>query len=218
MQTWPELIALTACAPLPPGVVVRQLGRSDIPAVIEHLRAWYPDLAHNDGGRHFCDAALYEREAALAGEPCAIAERPLYVMLIAAGERIVLIRIFKYDAATTIADMTVLAVDPEHRNRGLGRIAVEWSNALLRAAGATACECWVTLAHPYAQRGCETAGYRLAGILPGSDRESDADGERQVLVEALYVQVLAPDLVDWPEEESLRPAIAEVMRPMLRRG
>lgn len=217
MLTWPDLEALSPRPELPPGLTIRQLGRADIPAMLASLRAWYPALARGAGDRRYFDPSFYAEHAALAGEPRPLAERPVYVMLIASGDRTALVRIFEYDPATATATMSVLAVDPQQRNRGLGRVAEDWSMALLRAVGAVLCMCWVTLEHPYAQRGCEAAGYVLAGILPGSERAEDEGGGWHLSVEAHYIKLLAPGLVVWPAAASLRPAIAGALQAMFER-
>lgn len=218
MITWPDLHEIVSRVPLPSGVRARPMGRGDVPEVLRLLHAWYPELAHSAIERRTCEASFYEEQVALAGEPCTVQERPVYVMLLALGDETVLFRSFEYDADTTIANMRVLTVDPRHRRLGLGRVAEDLTVALLRAVGATLCTCWVTLAHPYAQRGCEGAGYDLIGILPGSDREPGEGGARQAVVEALYAKIIAPERVDWPAPSALRPAVAELMRSMYPRG
>lgn len=85
----------------------------------------------------------------------------------------------------------------------LGALGFPLFEALGALMGAESLQVFVTLASKGQQLFAERRGFRLAGLVPGFDRDAQADGTVKRVMEALYVKSLVE--VSWPDAGSLTP-------------
>ena len=75
---------------------------------------------------------------------------------------------------------------------------------------------WVTLRHRFPQHVAERAGYRLVGIVPGSDRVQLAPGVVKHVCEAVYaISLVTEERTFRPPSASLSPRMAALARFIL---
>ena len=191
---WPGMETITTLTQLPDGYRFEQLRRTDIPALIEGVRMWHPDISVGVGSCYLRED-FYTEKVFLRDE----AEKDMYVVLIMNGDELAGMGSWERepDALTLYAKLGIIA--PAHRGAKIAVRAVEFTENLGRAMGAGFVYGLATLKVPHMQMALERAGYQLLGFAPGYDRELVAPGVVKRVYEAFYAKVLVPD------EDLLRP-------------
>ena len=191
---WPSIEQLSAMAPLPEGYRYEWLKRSEIPALIDCIGRWHPDIAVG-GGSCYLRQDFYNDHVYLEGE----------------GEKNIIVGLFKHgdahagmwsleqdpDALSIYSRLIILA--PEHRSAKLASKAVPLVESIGHAMGAEFLFGAATLKIPHMQRALESAGWQLIGFTSGYDREQVAPGVVKRVFEGVFTKVLVPD------EELIRP-------------
>jgi GNAT superfamily N-acetyltransferase len=215
METWPDVALLGSRMSLPSGFRLRQLGRSDIPRLISALPTWFPELV-GSSREGLLDASVYEEFVALAGEDVRVDHRPGYAFVIESDAEPVAFGYGEYRAPQSLLRAEIAAVAPRFRGLGLMTVIVPLFVPLGRSIGADMIIAWGTLRHRLAQRTAERSGYRLVGVVPGSDRVQLAPGVMKHVFEAVYAISLVPDEQTFgPPFTSMSPRIASVARFIL---
>lgn len=201
MKAWPSLPELVADLPIPPGVVLGRLRRDEVPALVRSLAAWFPDIVVGAESRHLREAFYFEQTALEGNDDPAI----LPMVARAAGEIVALVTFERNDDARTLTS-PMGAVSPAYRGSGLGVLGYPMMERLGRAIGAELLLVYVTLKAPHEQKLAERSGFRLAGIIPGHDRDMVRPGEIRRVHEAVYAKLLGDaTLVEAPAMEALTP-------------
>jgi len=209
---WPGMETIATLTQLPDGYRFEQLRRSDIPALIEGVRMWHPDISVGVGSCYLRED-FYTEKVFLRDE----AEKDMYVVLIMHGDELAGMGSWERepDALTLYAKLGIIA--PAHRGAKIAVRAVEFTENLGRAMGAGFVYGLATLKVPHMQLALERAGYQLLGFAPGYDRELVAPGVVKRVYEAFYAKVLVPDEdLLRPDPKSLSPrakALFEVLFP-----
>lgn len=165
---------------LPEGYRFEQLGRSDIPVLIEAVREWHPDIAVGIASCYLRES-FYTEKVFLKDE----AQKDLYVVLIMRGDELAGMGSWERepDALTLYAKLGIIA--PAHRNFKIAGRTTEFSENLGRAMGAGFVYGLATLKVPHMQLALERAGYQLLGFAPGYDQELVAPG----VVKRVYEEI-----------------------------
>lgn len=192
---WPGIESIAAMHRLPSGYRYEQLKRSDIPALIEAISEWHPDISVGIGSCYLRES-FYTQKVFLRDE----VDKDFYVILIKFGKELAGMGSWERepDALTLYARLGIIA--PAHRSAKIAGRTVEFTENLARAMGAGFVYGMATLKMPQMQLALERAGYQLLGFVPGYDRELVALGVVKRVYEAVYAKVLVPD------EELLRPS------------
>jgi hypothetical protein len=193
-MNWHGIEKIATLTQLPEGYRFEQLKRSDIPALIEAVKVWHPDISVGAASCYLREN-FYTEKVFLRDE----AEKDLYVVLIMHGDELAGMGSWERepDALSLYARLGIIA--PDHRGAKIAVRAVEFTENLGRAMGAGFVYGLATLKVPHMQLALERAGYQLLGFAPGYDRELVAPGVVKRVYEAFYAKVLVPD------EELLRP-------------
>ncbi len=191
---WPSVEEFMSMCSLPPGYHITALERADIPALIEGIRRWHPDIAVG-GGSCYLREEFYDKYVCLDGDM----EKSVIVFLFRQGEEMVGMWSWEQepDALTLYARLIIVA--PEHRSAKLASRVMPMAESAGRLMGAEFFFGLVTLKIPHMQHALETAGWKLIGFTSGYDREQVAPGVVKRVFEGAYVKVLVP------EEDLLRP-------------
>jgi len=209
---WPSIDEIRTMTNLPEGYRFEQLGRSDIPVLIEAIREWHPDIAVGIASCYLREN-FYTEKVFLKDE----VQKDLYVVLIMRGDELAGMGSWERepDALTLYAKLGIIA--PAHRNFRIAGRTVEFSENLGRAMGAGFVYGLATLKVPHMQLALERAGYQLLGFAPGYDQELVAPGVVKRVYEAFYAKVLVPDeQLLRPDPKNLSPkakALFEVLFP-----
>ena len=191
---WPAANDLPALWTLPDGYRNEWLKRADIPALIEAIKVWHPDI---EVGAASCylRQGFYDDKVFLAGE----AEKDVIVIVTKFHDELAGMGSWERepDALTIYARFGAIA--PAHRGAKLAVRAMEFGERVGRAMGAGFVYGMATLKIPNMQLALERAGYQLLGFTPGYDREVVAPGVVKRVYEAVYAKVLVPD------DDLLRP-------------
>ncbi len=197
---------------LPEGYRFEQLGRSDIPVLIEAIRQWHPDIAVGIASCYLRES-FYTEKVFLKDE----VQKDLYVVLIMREDELAGMGSWEResDALTLYAKLGIIA--PAHRNFKIAGRTTEFSENLGRAMGAGFVYGLATLKTPHMQLALERAGYQLLGFAPGYDQELVSPGVVKRVYEAFYAKVLVPDeQLLRPDPKNLSPkakALFEVLFP-----
>jgi hypothetical protein len=200
---WVSLHDLRLVYTPPDGYVFEKLMAGDIPALVDALTAWYPNIKGGSISRYL-DPRFYEQQVSLEGGP----QRSTIVYVGKTGGKIVCMASLRCDASAQTLFGEFGAIDPAHRSRGL----VAFSGAVMLAQ-AVALEAavifsFVTLQTAGLQYSLEKAGFHPVGILPCSDREWQPDGEARHVSEVLYARVMArPSQIIEPDEAFMTSSV-----------
>ena len=211
-MNWPSIDEIRTMTSLPEGYRFEQLGRSDIPVLIEAIREWHPDIAVGIASCYLREN-FYTEKVFLKDE----VQKDLYVLLVMRGDELAGMGSWERepDALTLYAKLGIIA--PAHRNFKIAGRTMEFSENLGRAMGAGFVYGLATLKVPHMQLALERAGYQLLGFAPGYDQELIAPGVVKRVYEAFYAKVLVPDeQLLRPEPKNLSPkakALFEVLFP-----
>ena len=144
---WPTIEQFSAMCTLPPGYRFEALKRADIPALIEAIQRWHPDIAVG-GGSCYLREDYYDRYVALDGE----AEKPVIVNLFRYGDELAGMWSWEQetDALTLYARLIIIA--PEHRSAKLASKVMPLAELAGRAMGAEFFFGLATLKIPHMQQ------------------------------------------------------------------
>ena len=191
---WPTVDDISAMAPLPDGYRYEVLARSGIPALIDGIKLWHPDIAVG-GASCYLREDFYNSEVSIAGE----ADKDIFVGVFKCGDELVGMWSWEQVPDTLSLYGRLIIVAPAHRDAKLASKVMPLAERAGRAMGAEFLFGLATLKIPHMQRALENAGYQLIGFTSGYDREEVAPGVVKRVFEAVYTKVLVP------EEELLRP-------------
>lgn len=191
---WPTIEQVATMVSLPDGYRYQWLKRTEIPALIDCIERWHPDIAVG-GGSCYLREDFYTDEVSLDGEE----EKTILVGLFKRGDELAGMWSWEQepDALTLYGRLIVIA--PEHRSARLASKVMPLAELAGRAMGAEFFFGLATLKIPHMQAALETAGWQLVGFTCGYDREEVVPGVVKRVFEGVYAKVLVPD------EELLRP-------------
>ena len=191
---WPTIDQFSELTPLPEGYRFERLKRADIPALIEAIKVWHPDIAVG-GGSCYLREDFYTEHVCLDGE----SEKNILVALFRYGDEMAGMWSWEQepDALTLYARLIIIA--PAHRSAKLASKVVPMAEMAGRLMGAEFFFGLATLKIPHMQHALETAGWQLIGFTSGYDQEQVAPGVVKRVFEGVYTKVLVP------EEELQRP-------------
>lgn len=191
---WPTVEQMSAMTPLPDGFRFELLKRSDIPALIEAIGRWHPDIAVG-GGSCYLRASFYTEHVYFEDG----AERNILVAVFRHGDEMAGMWSWEQepDALTLYARLIVVA--PQFRSAKLASRVMPMAEVAGRAMGAEFFFGLATLKIPHMQHALESAGWQLIGFTSGYDREQVAPGVVKRVFEGVYCKVLVPD------DELVRP-------------
>jgi len=196
-MTWPTAQCLTASVPPPPGYRYELLKRSEVPAFVNALDAWFPGLAVGNASC-FLREEFYANRVFFDGT----ADHDFFVILFKEGNRWAGTLSVERDKDSQVLYGRVGAISMPHRGAGLSKLFPALMEAIGSAMGMGMVYGLATLEVRNMQIGFEKAGWQLIGIIPGFDRELIGPGQVKRVFEAIYVKVLAG------ENEFLRPSAA----------
>jgi len=191
---WPTMDEMSAMSPLPDGYRYEMLARSEIPALIEGIKRWHPDIAVG-GASCYLREDYYTSKVFLDGE----AQKDIFVGLFKRGDELAGMWSWEQEPDALTLYGRLIVVSPEHRDAKLASTVMPLAELAGRAMGAEFFLGLATLKIPHMQRALETGGWRLIGFTSGYDREEVAPGVIKRVFEGVYCKVLVPD------EELLRP-------------
>ena len=185
---WPTIDQFSAMTPLPDGYTFEQLKRADIPALIEAIKVWHPDIAVG-GGSCYLREDFYTGHVCLDGE----SEKNILVALFRYGDEMVGMWSWEQepDALTLYARLIIIA--PSHRSAKLASKVMPLAETAGRLMGAEFFFGLATLKIPHMQHALETAGWQLIGFTSGYDQEQVAPGVVKRVFEGVYTKVLVPE-------------------------
>jgi hypothetical protein len=196
-----DLERLAASAPLAAGYRFELLTRAEVPALIDRLWTWHPDISVG-GASCYLQEQYYWSKVFFADAQ----DQESVVLSLKHGDELVGMFSYKPDPATQSIYAGLGVAAPDHHGANLAHAGMTLVEAVARHLGMGFIFGMVTLKHPYAQRACERAGWQLIGITPGYDRELVAPGVVKRVYEAIYAKVLeADDGLLFPQLHNLTP-------------
>ena len=197
---WSGVVGVLQDLKAPKGYSITQLLRSSVPALVQALPVWYPDLQVG-GERCHLDLNFYYDRCALAAEPF---DRPIMPIVAMHDEALVGLITFERDADARSVSCRVGVIAPEHRGPTLALLGPMLLEKIGRATGAELVLYYATLKSPHQQVLAERCRYTLAGIVPACDLGIIGNGEVKRVYEALYAKVLVDrDRVVEPGDSAL---------------
>ncbi len=191
---WPTIEQFSAMCTLPPGYRFEALKRADVPALIEAIQRWHPDISVG-GGSCYLREDFYDRYVSFDGGM----ERPVMVCLFRHGDDLAGMWSWEQEPDALTLYARLIVIDPAHRSAKLASKVMPLAELAGRAMGAEFFFGLATLKIPHMQHALETAGWQLIGFTSGYDREQVAPGVVKRVFEGVYTKVLVP------EDELLRP-------------
>ncbi len=193
-MNWPTIEQMSAWAPLPDGYRYERLRRADIPALIDGIKQWHPDIAVG-GGSCYLSESFYAEKVFLEGE----AQKDIFVGVFKHGDALAGMWSWEQEPDALSLYGRLIIVAPSHRGAKLASKVMPMAELAGRAMGAEFFFGLATLKIPHMQRALESAGWQLIGFTSGYDREEVAPGVIKRVFEGVYTKVLVP------EEDLLRP-------------
>ncbi|MGY0193939.1 hypothetical protein ACWA7J_02575 [Leptothrix sp. BB-4] len=191
---WPTIAEISALAPLPEGYSYEQLSRSDVPALIDKVRRWHPDIAVG-GGSCYLREAFYDTSVCLDQQT----RQDVFVGVFKHADQLVGMWSWERLPDTLAMYGRLIVIAPEHRSAKLASAVMPLAERAGRAMGAEFLFGLATLKIPHMQHALERAGYQLIGFTSGYDCEEVAPGDVRRVFEGVYCKVLVP------EDELVRP-------------
>ena len=191
---WPTIDQISTLAPLPDGYRYEKLTRAQVPALIEGIRQWHPDIAVGGGSCYLRDD-FYAASVCLDGET----GKDVFVGVFKRGDALVGMWSWERIPETLTMYGRLIVIDPAHRDAKLASKVMPLAELAGRAMGAEFLFGLATLKIPHMQRALESAGWQLIGFTSGYDCEEVAPGDIKRVFEGAYCKVLVP------EEELVRP-------------
>ena len=199
---WPTAEALTRAVPAPEGYHYAVPTLADVPALVRAVDDWFPGLAVGNASC-FLREQFYVDQVHLTDR----AHGEFFVMLFKRGAEWAGMLAVEFDRDSLVLYGRVGTVGRDHRGAGLSRTFAPLMEAMGGALGAGMVYSLATLKVPHMQRGFENAGWQLAGVMPGFDREVVEDGVVKRVFEAIYVKVLAVQAeLLWPTAQGMTPS------------
>ena len=191
---WPTVEQISAMTSLPPGFRFEFLQRADVPALIESIARWHPDIAIG-GGSCYLRESFYEDQVQFAGGP----DRNVLVALFRHGDEMAGMWSWEKEPDSLSLYARLIVISPEYRSAKLGTAVMPLAELVGRAMGAEFFFGLATLKIPHMQHALEGVGWQLIGFTSGYDQEQVSPGVVKRVFEAVYCKVLVPD------EELARP-------------
>lgn len=203
---WADLDALPMDGITPPNYRYEQLSREDIAVTAKSVQIWYPDISV--GSAHgFHDPSFYESHVYLANDK----EKDLIVYVCKKAGEVVSVMSLERCPQSAVIHSRLAVVSPSHRKSGLANFGPFIIDEQARAMGIAMAFNHVSLKNPYAQQLVESAGFKLIGIMPASDREMVVPGVIKHVPEALYVKIYAPpNELFTPTDECMTPDVRQM--------
>ena len=182
---WPTAEMMTSACPPAAGYRYEVLRQETVPELIAALSAWQPGWSVGAASVYLREG-YYKSSVFLEGGP----EQNVFVMLIRHGDELagMLSQERVGDSLSLYAALVVLS--PSHRGSKT-LFQGEYLEEIAKLMGLEFIYTLVTLKHRGAQRYFESHGYKLAGFMPGYDREEVSPGVIKRVVEAAYVKCLS---------------------------
>jgi hypothetical protein len=203
-MNWPTLDAWSTMVPVPAGYRFTEVNRADLLPLIAALKNWYPNMKVGVLSAYLRED-FYLNRVCLDGQN----DKDIWAVQIMHNDKLVGFWSMEreIDSLSLYGRLCVLA--PAHRGTKVMGMTLTGNEVVGQAMGAAFMYALITLKHPYAQRMCESAGYRLLGMFPGYDREEVAPGVVKRVYQAVYAKLLVPeDEVHWPDPKNLTPRAA----------
>jgi hypothetical protein len=191
---WPTVEQISAMATLPPGFRFEFLRRGDVPALIESIGRWHPDIAIG-GGSCYLRERFYDEQVQLDGGP----DRNVLVALFRHGDEMAGMWSWEKEPDSLSLYARLIVISPQYRSAKLATAVMPLAELAGRAMGAEFFFGLATLKIPHMQHALEAVGWQLIGFTSGYDQEQVAPGVVKRVFEAVYCKVLVP------EDELVRP-------------
>lgn len=200
-MNWMRIEDLAAQSPLPEGYRYAYLRRVEIPALMDFLATWFPEVAVGVASCYLRES-FYNKRVFLEGE----CEKDVIVMLVKKKQEFVAMFSVERDQDTLALYGRLGVVAEAHRAMHLCESVIALTETIGRSMGMGMAFGMATLHIPYMQIALEKLGFQLVGITPGYDREVVAPGVVKRVYEAIYAKSLvdADDLL-LPRPENLTP-------------
>jgi hypothetical protein len=163
---WPSLHEISAMMPLPDGYRYELLKRFEIPALIEAIKVWYPEIAVGAASCYLRED-FYTDKVFLDGET----EKDIFVFLTKRNDELAAIWSMEWEPYALTLYARFGTVSPAHRGAKLSEHALELIEKVGRSMGAGFVYGITTLKIPNMQLAFERSGYQVIGFTPGYDRE-----------------------------------------------
>ncbi len=198
---WPTIESMRDMIPLPDGYAFIEMGREHVPALIDGLKRWHPEIRVGASSGYLRED-FYLSRVALRGGP----DADILVVPITYRGDMVGMWSFERELDSLAIYGRLIVLAPEHRGTGIAALAMQGTEHIGRDMGAAFMYALATLQHPYAQRALEGAGYRLLGLFPGYDRVEVSPGVVKRVYQAVYAKLLVPENeVHWPDVRNMTP-------------
>jgi hypothetical protein len=198
---WPTVEQISAMTSLPEGFHFEFLRRSDIPALIEAIARWHPDIAVG-GGSCYLRESFYAEHVQFEGGP----DRNVLVALFRRGDEMAGMWSWEKDPDSLALYARLIVISPQYRSAKLATTVMPLAEVAGRAMGAEFFFGLATLKIPHMQHALEAVGWRLIGFTSGYDQEQVAPGVVKRVFEAVYCKVLVPeDELARPDPNNLTP-------------
>lgn len=191
---WPTVAQISTLAPLPDGYHYEKLSAADVPALIDGIRRWHPDIAVG-GGSCYLRRAFYDASVCLDDET----GKDVFVCVFKQGAELVGMWSWERIPDTRSMYGRLIVIAPEHRSAKLASKVMPLAVTAGRAMGAEFLFGLATLKIPHMQNALEKSGFQLIGFTSGYDCEEVAPGDIRRVFEGVYCKVLVPD------DELVRP-------------
>jgi hypothetical protein len=191
---WPTADEMHALVPLPAGYRLERFELGYIADLITGIKSWYPEISVGVNSGYLRED-YYLNRVYLEGKH----DRDINVFPITFHGKLIGMWSFEREVDSLAIYGRLLIIAQEHRGANLGGIILKGADAVGQSMGAAFMYGLATLKTPQAQRGLESAGYRLLGFFPGYDREEISPGVVKRVYQAVYAKLLVP------ESEILRP-------------
>lgn len=214
---WPTIDRISTLAPLPDGYRYEKLTRAQVPALIEGIRHWHPDIAVGGG-------SCYLREDFYAASVCLGDEtgKDVFVGVFKRADELVGMWSWERIPDTLSMYGRLIVIAPTHRSAKLASKVMPLAELAGRAMGAEFLFGLATLKIPHMQHALESAGFQLIGFTSGYDCEEVAPGDVKRVFEGVYCKVLVPeDQLVRPDPNNLTPrarALFDVLFPQPSAG
>jgi hypothetical protein len=196
VDDWPDIDLMAAQAPVAEGYRCEPLREDEVPALIELLNIWFPDVSVG-GASGYMRESFYRERVHFASSAASAEARDVMVLTLKhadkRGDVIAGMFAFERDCATMSMHATLAAAAPQHRGANLTGAGMAIAEGAARRLGLGLVYGMATLRSLYVQRAFERAGWKLIGITPGYDRELVAPGVVKRVFEAVYAKVLVDD-------------------------
>ena len=187
-MAWTRIEKTIAKVQLTRGYRFELLQRQEIPAIVAHVKAWFPEISVGSASCYLREG-FFRDDVYFASEP----DKDVLVVLIKKGRELAGLFSCDRDRNTLALYARLGVIAPGHRGMGLSRAFPVLAEAIGRAIGMGMIYGMATLKVPHVQRAFETLGWQLIGITPGYDREMVAPGVVKRVYEAIYAKVLVAE-------------------------